>query len=146
MAGTPPPADFAKAALELETVSAGRRFGRIYHDGYQNPLGFGKSPIRFSDPRRHVAANRFGLLGASMRVCFLEAVLRDRRDGHVEDFLIAESELTMRRYAEIEVGSDLTVVNLRDHRAIRMGVLTAVARASNQSIVSFWLSVLPALV
>jgi hypothetical protein len=140
MAGTPPPADFAKAALELETVSAGRRFGRIYLDRYLNPLGFGKSPSRFSDPRRRVAANRFGVLylGASTRVCFLEAVLRDQRDGHVEDFLIAESELTMRRYAEIEVGSDLTLVDLRDHHAIRMGVPTAVARGSNQSLARQW--------
>jgi RES domain len=140
MAGTPPAADFAKAVLEIETVPAGRRFGRIYLGSYPNPLGFGKSPSRFSDPRRHVAANRFGVLylGASTKVCFLEAVLRDLRDGHVEDFLIAESELTMRRYAEIEVGSDLGLVDLREHRAIRMGVPTDVARASNQSLARQW--------
>lgn len=140
MARTPPPADFANAILEIETVPAGQRFGRIYLDSYPNPLGFGKSPSRFSDPRRRVAASRFGVLylGGSTKVCFLEAVLRDQRDGHVEDFLIAESELTMRRYAEIEVGSDLGLVDLREHRAIRMGVPTDVARGSNQSLARQW--------
>jgi hypothetical protein len=119
MAGTPPSADFANVVLEIETIPAGQRFGRIYLASYPNPLGFGKSPSRFSDPRRRIAANRFGVLylGTSTKVCFLEAVLRDQRDGHLEDFLIAEAELTVRRYAEIEVASDLALVDLRDHHA-----------------------------
>ena len=31
-------------------------------DRFPNPLGFGKAPSRFSDPRRRVDANRFGIL------------------------------------------------------------------------------------
>lgn len=37
-------------------------FGRIYLNAYPDPLGFGKSPSRFSDPRRRIAANRFSVL------------------------------------------------------------------------------------
>ncbi|WP_348984290.1 RES domain-containing protein [Mesorhizobium mediterraneum] len=47
----------------------------------------GKSPSRFSDPSRRVADNRFGVLyfGDSLKVCFLETVLRNRREGLVDD-------------------------------------------------------------
>lgn len=140
MAGVKPPAEFAKAKLELEIVPVGRRFGRIYLGAYPNPLGYGKSPSRFSDPRRRVASNRFGVLylGQSTKVCFLEAVLRDQRDGLIDDFLIAESELAARRYAEIEVASELKLVDLREHRAIRMGVPTDVARSSEQALARSW--------
>jgi hypothetical protein len=49
MAGTRPPADFSRSKPEIEIVRAGRRFGRIYSDAYSNPIGYGKSPSRFSD-------------------------------------------------------------------------------------------------
>lgn len=52
--------------------------------------------------------------------------------------MIAEDELTARRYAEIEVTSDLHLVDLRDHKAIRMGVPADVARASRQSLARLW--------
>jgi hypothetical protein len=41
-------------------------------------------------------------LGDTLKVCFLEAVLRDRRDGLVGDLPIEEKEIYTRRYAEIE--------------------------------------------
>ena len=47
-----------------------------------DPLGYGKTPSRFSDPRVALPEEeRFGVfyLGASIRVCFLETILRDRR-------------------------------------------------------------------
>ncbi|MES0214072.1 RES domain-containing protein [Mesorhizobium sp. C280B] len=49
-----------------------------------------ESPSRFSDPRRRVDANRFGVLylGDSLKVCFLETVLRDRRAGILDDLPI----------------------------------------------------------
>ncbi|MER8548141.1 RES family NAD+ phosphorylase [Mesorhizobium sp. M1169] len=103
MPGLPPPPDFAAAKLEIETISTGRTFGRIYWSTYPNPLGYGKSPSRFSDPRRRVDVNRFGVLylGDSLKVCFLETVLRDRREGIFDDLPIEEVELIRRRYAEI---------------------------------------------
>ena len=72
-----------QARLAIHTVWLGERFGRIYGDRFSNPLGFGKTPSRYSDPRRRADANRFGVLylGDTLKVCFLEAVLRDRRDG-----------------------------------------------------------------
>jgi hypothetical protein len=106
---TPPPADFERAELEIETIPPGRTFGRVYWGAYPDPLGYGKSPSRFSDPRRRVDANRFGVLylGDSLKVCFLEAVLRDRREGLVDDLPVDEAELTQRRYAEIATIADL---------------------------------------
>ncbi|WP_292675320.1 RES family NAD+ phosphorylase [Mesorhizobium sp.] len=123
MPGVPPPPDFGRAKLEIETIPSGQTFGRIYWSTYPDPLGYGKSPSRFSDPRRRAATNRFGVLylGGSLRVCFLEAVLRDRREGLVDDLPIDEVELTQRRYAEIATTADLRLVDLRDDNAVRMG-------------------------
>ncbi|WP_342216478.1 RES family NAD+ phosphorylase [Mesorhizobium sp. L-2-11] len=103
-------------------------------------LGYGKSPSRFSDPRRRVAASRFGTLylGGSLKVCFLEAVLRDRREGVVDDLPIDEVELTQRRYAEIATTADLRLVDLRDDNAVRMGVPTDVVRAQRQNLARRW--------
>lgn len=123
MAGVKPPAGFEAQPLEIETIPSGRRFGRIYASTFPDPLGFGKTPSRFSDPRRRDAAKRFGViyLGATLKVCFLKAVLRDRRDGHIGDLPIEEKEIYARRYAEIETIADLSLVDLRDDHAIRMG-------------------------
>jgi RES domain-containing protein len=140
MPGVPPPSDFAQAKLEIETLPPGQTFARIYWSIYPDPLGYGKSPSRFSDPRRRVAANRFGVLylGDSLKVCFLEAVLRDRREGLVDDLPINEVELTQRRYAEIATTADLRLVDLRDDNAVRMGVPTDVVRAQRQNLARRW--------
>ncbi|MER8753299.1 RES family NAD+ phosphorylase [Mesorhizobium sp. M1050] len=140
MPGVPPPADFGRAKLEIETIPRGRTFGRIYWSTYPDPLGYGKSPSRFSDPRRRLDANRFGVLylGDSLKVCFLETVLRDRREGLVEDLPIEEVELTRRRYAEIATTTDLRLVDLRGDNAVRMGVPTDVVRAQRQNLARRW--------
>lgn len=140
MSGKEPPADFSRAKLELETVRTGQVFGRIFRAIHPDPLGHGKSPSRFSDPRRRIPSRRFGVLylGESIKVCFLEAVLRDQRDGKIEDFLIAERELTSRRFAEITVASTMRLVDLRDDKAVRMGVPTDVAKASRQGLARKW--------
>jgi len=140
MPGVPPPHDFERAELEIETIPLGRTFGRIYWGAYPDPLGYGKSLSRFSDPRRRVDANRFGVLylGDSLKVCFLEAVLRDRREGLVDDLPIDEVELTQRRYAEIATTADLRLVDLRDDGAVRMGVPTDVVRAQRQNLARRW--------
>ncbi|MER8835846.1 RES family NAD+ phosphorylase [Mesorhizobium sp. M0909] len=140
MPGLPPPPDFARAKLEIETISPGRTFGRIYWSTYPDPLGWGKSPSRFSDPRRRLYANRFGVLylGDSLKVCFLEAVLRDRREGLVDDLPVDETELTQRRFAEISTTADLRLVDLRGDNAVRMGVPTDVVRAQRQNLARRW--------
>lgn len=135
-----PPPGFAAAKLHLYTVPAGVRFGRIYLGKYPDPLGFGKTPSRFSDPRRRKPAKRFGVLylGDSVKVCFLEAVLRDQRDGLIGNLPIAESELHDRQYAQIEVVAPLKMVDLRDDGPVKMGVPTDVAKASDQKLGRAW--------
>jgi len=140
MANVRPPAAFAGAKLHLHTVTAGRRFGRAYLGRYPDPLGYGKTPSRFSDPRRRIPAKRFGVLylGETLKVCFLEAVLRDQRDGVIGDLPIAESELDARQYAEVEAVAPLTMVDLREDGAVVMGVPTDVAKATNQKLARLW--------
>jgi hypothetical protein len=140
MVGSRPTAEFATVELETATVAAGQRFGRLYLSRYTDPLGFGKTPSRFSDPRRRIERNRFGVLylGESLKVCFLEAVLRDQRNGAVGDFLLSEHELRARRYAEIGIARELTLVDLRGDAAIRMGVPSDVVRGSQQSLSRWW--------
>lgn len=140
MAGAAPPAAFGTTPLEIYTISPGERFGRVYLGRHPNPLGFGKTPSRFSDPRRRVPASRFGViyLGESLTVCFLEAVLRDQRDGLVGNFAMAESELHDRLFADIKVAHELRLVDLRDECAIRMGVPTDVHRGSKQTLARSW--------
>lgn len=123
MAGVKPPAGFERQPLDIETIPSGRRFGRIYASVFPNPLGFGKTPSRFSDPRRRDATKRFGVLylGETLKVCFLEAVLRDRRDGLFGDLPIDEQEIYARRYAEVETIADLSLVDLRDTTRLGWG-------------------------
>lgn len=141
MAKTPPPKGFAEAPLRIYEVPSGQVFGRIYLGRYPEPLGYGKTPSRFSDPRRRrKPANRFGVLylGETVKVCFLEAVLRDQRDGTIGDLPIGMSELYDRHYAEIEIANPLAMVDLRDDGAIVMGVPTDVAKASAQTLARAW--------
>lgn len=140
MAKVLPPRGFAGASLHIHETPAGRRFGRVYLACYPAPLGFGKTPSRFSDPRRCVAGNRFGVLylGETVKVCFLEAVLRDQRDGAIGDLPIGEAELHDRHYAEIEIIRPLKMVDLRDEGAIVMGVPTDVAKGTSQTLARAW--------
>ena len=129
-----PAPSFNRAALHLATVDPGVRFGRIVFDRHSNLLGFGKAASRFSDPRRRIPSHRFGViyLGETLKVCFLEAVLRDSRNGAVGDYPMDERELHTRRYVEVEITAPLSLVDLRGDGAIRMGVPSDVARASSQ--------------
>ena len=140
MAGVRPPANFASARLRLHAVTPGERYGRIFMAQYANPLGYGKTNSRFSDPRRRKEENRFGVLylGESLSVCFLEAVLRDRRDGLVGELAIEENELETRRYAEIEIAAGLRLVDLRANNPVAMGVPTDVHRGTIHTLGQVW--------
>ncbi len=140
MAAVLPSRRFAETDLRIYKVPVGQRFSRIYLGRYPDPIGFGKTPSRFSDPRRRVAASRFGLvyLGETLKVCFLEAVLRDQRDGAIGDLPMEEAELYARHYAVIEVAAPLWTVDLRDDGGVVMGVPTDVAKASNQRLARAW--------
>lgn len=140
MAGAAPTPAFAAATLDLAHIAPGGVFGRIYRQAFPDPLGFGKTCSRFSDPRRRAEASRFGVLylGSSLKVCFLEAVLRDDRDGVVGDHLMDEAELDTRRYAEVEVREALKLIDLRGDGPVRMGVPSDVPRGSKQNLARKW--------
>lgn len=138
--GLYPTAAFAGFTLDLATIDSGERFGRIYLSRYPDPLGFGKTKSRFSDPSRRIEKNRFGVLyvGSTLKVCFLEAILRDERNGAVGDYPIGEAELQVRHYAGIEVAAPLTLIDLRGDGPVRMGIPTDVVRASSQTLSRVW--------
>lgn len=140
MAGAAPTSRFAAVLLDLATVGAGERFGRIYLSRFPDPLGYGKTLSRFSDPRRRIPANRFGVLylGSSLKVCFVEAVLRDQGDGRSGDLLLDERDLAARSFAEIEVSVPLFLLDLRGDGPLRMGIPSDVARGSRQSLARRW--------
>lgn len=140
MPGLNPPLEFAAVALDIATVDAGSQFGRIFFTRFKDPLGFGKSATRFSDPRRRRPANRFGVvyLGSSLKVCFIEAVMRDQGDGRIDDLLLDERDLTVRSYATIELTKALSLVDLRGDGPLRMGIPSDVAGGSKQSLARRW--------
>lgn len=131
---------FAKVSLDLATIAPGTQFQRIYPARFPDPLGHGKTPSRFSDPRRRNPTSRFGVLylGSSPKVCFIEAILRDRRNGIVADYPIDETELATRNHAEVEVTTALTLVDLRGDGLIRMGIPSDAVGASSQKLAQAW--------
>lgn len=135
-----PPRTLSGAPLELAGIPAGRRFGRIYPGHHPDPLGFARTASRFSDPSRRKPANRFGVLylGETLEVCFAEAILRDRRNGLFTEYVMAESEFRMRRYAEIAIAKPLAVVDLRGNARLRLGVPSDVVGASRQALARRW--------
>ena len=140
MPGLLPTRAFTGVALEFAVIGRGQRFGRIYHRRYHDPLGLGKTKSRFSDPRRRPENERFGVLylGSTLKACFIEAILRDRRNGAVGDYPIGETELFRRRYAEIVVTSSMRVVDLRGDGRIRMGVPSDVVGSTSQTLARTW--------
>jgi hypothetical protein len=90
-----PGSDFAKVPLDVTIFDLGAIAGRIYHRRYPQPLGFGKTPSRFSDPSPGDEPGRFGVLylGATLKVCFIEAILRHARNGAVGDYPIEWDDL-----------------------------------------------------
>ncbi|APL95522.1 RES domain-containing protein [Sphingomonadales bacterium 56] len=135
-----PTAAFAGVALDTASVAAGTVHTRIYFAHHPDPLGFGKTPSRFSDPRRRIAANRFGLvyLGSSLKVSFLEAILRDERNGLVGDYPIAETELDARNVAFVAPTRALTLIDLTGDGPVRMGIPSDVARGATQTLARAW--------
>lgn len=137
---TNPPTDLSKLTLNTQTIAAGKDFGRIFWDEFSNPLGYGKTPSRFSDPSRKVATNRFGVvyLGSTFEVCFLEAVLRDLRDGKYGPVPFHLDEFDSRIYSLITVNKPLKMVDLCGNNPVQMGIPTDVGKSSKQSLSRKW--------
>jgi RES domain len=140
MAGLYPTDAFAEAALDIAEARPEEQFGRIHQERYYDPLSFAKSRSRFSDPRTLPEDQRFGVLylRSTLKVCFIEAVLRDRRNGAVRDYPIEEKELAWLRYTQIIVRSPLRLVDLREDGPLRMGIPSDVAGSSRQAPARQW--------
>lgn len=135
-----PTPEFAKVDLDLAPVGPDLSFRRIFLARHADPLGFGKIPSRFSDPRELGEDDRFGVLylGSTLKVCFLEAILRDQRNGSVGDFPLEETELRAKNVAEIVATRTLNLVDLRGDGPVRMGIPSDVARGSDQTLARAW--------
>lgn len=111
-----PSAEFRSRPLDIETIQAGNVWLRLYSSQFPDPLGFGYRSSRFSDPRMGVADDeRFAVvyLGSTLKVCFLEAVLRDQGNGRLGDWLIEYAELEAWTCAKVKVTEPLRLVDLR---------------------------------
>ena len=135
-----PSTAFAKVDLDIETIAAGSPYQRIYLARHPDPLGIGKTPSRFSDPRALPDEDRFGVLyaGSTLKVCFLEAILRDARNGQIGDYPLEEIELLRRQVAIIAPTRALRVIDLRGDGPVRMGIPSDVARGSDHSLGRRW--------
>jgi len=135
-----PTPDFARVDLDIAPVSASGVYGRIHRKAFPDPIGFGKNATRFSDPRRRIPENRFGVLylGSTLKVCFVETILRDQRDGVVGDVEIEEGELDDRLYSQLRVRTPLRLVDLQGDGPLRMGIPSDVVRGRTQTLARKW--------
>ena len=132
-----PPKGFESSGIELASIKTGTKWFRLYSSRYPDPLGFGFSPSRFSDPRVALPEkDRFGVIyfGSSLKVCFLERVLRDLRNGRVGDVPVPYAELEQLMCAEIVTARPLNLVDLRGDNLVKMGVPTDAVRASSHRL------------
>lgn len=120
--------------LIIRRIAAGTVWHHIFPDRYPDPLGYGFTSSRFSDPRR--AKLRFGVyyLGATIEVTFLETRVRDTRNFNPGELRIAKSVLTRFVHVAITVREDLEVVDLRGGNPITMGIPTDAVRARRHAL------------
>jgi len=145
--GRLPPKGFGSSKLELAPIRTGTKWYRLYSSSHPDPLGFGFLPSRFSDPRIKLPEkDRFGTIyfGSSLKVCFLERVLRDLRNGQLGDVPIPYAELEQLMCAEITTVRPLNLVDLRGDNPVKMGIPTDAVRASSHRLgqrwsLAFWL-------
>ncbi|KJB91306.1 hypothetical protein N826_31235 [Skermanella aerolata KACC 11604] len=77
-------------------------------------------------------------LGSSLKVCFVETILRDARDGVVGDVEIEEVEIDDRLYSQVQTATPLRLVNLRGDGPLRMGIPSDVVRGRTQWLARKW--------
>ena len=135
-----PPADFHTLSLDIVDLPPSGEWGRIYSKAFPDPLGFGKKRSRFFDPRNRVEEDRFGVfyLAESLKVCFVEAILRDERDGIIGSLLLDEIDFTERYYVRLSSTTPLKLLDLRGESRIRQGVPSDVVGGRNQSLAHLW--------
>lgn len=135
-AAVPPGPAFAGRPLVLKTLDAGEIWRRMYETRFPDPLGWGPGLNRFSDP----TGAAFGVvyLGSSVKVAFVETLLRDAADGRGDDCVLALAEIEARSLASVRVRTPLRLVDLTGDNGLRMGVPSDVAGASDQTLARQW--------
>jgi hypothetical protein len=131
-----PPSTFSSRPLVLRTEAVGGVWRRLYPSHHSNPLGFGLALSRFSDP----TGRAFGVvyLGSSIKVAFNEVILRDRADGRAGSVPIPLAEIEAYTCAEIEVATELHLIDLTGDGGLKMGVPSDVIGARDQTTAQLW--------
>jgi hypothetical protein len=126
------PHPLAAGSLTRAQVPVGSVWHHLFLDRFPDPLGFGYSPSRFSDPRKN-PAKRFGVYyaGQSFEVAFLETIVRDRKNGNPGTLILASRDLDDYVHVTITVRRALHLVDLRGGSAIAMGLSTNALRAQS---------------
>jgi hypothetical protein len=128
-----PPSDFVSHELIIAELPTGSVWYRVYRSGFPDPLGYGLGSSRFSDPEISLCTpDRFGVVyfGSSIKVCFAEAILRDRGVGAGPSLPIELAELQELSCAEIETVAPLRLADFRGDGMLRMRIPTDAARAT----------------
>jgi hypothetical protein len=135
-----PSAAFNRVDLKIRRISAAKAYGRIHRAAFPDPLGYGFNPTRFSDPQVMEPGKQFGViyLGSSLEVCFLEAILRDQRNGAVGDYPLEMAELENRFYSSIIAREPLKLADLTGDKKILMGIPSDVSNAADQTLGRLW--------
>ncbi len=121
----------AASSLKLVQLPAGRVWHHIFLDRFPDPLGFGFTPSRFSDPRKN-PATRFGVyyVGGSFETAFLETIVRDRRNGNPGVLALSAADLDDYVQVPVTMTRPVNVIDLRGGQAVALDVPTDTIRAS----------------
>ncbi|EGO93767.1 RES domain superfamily [Acidiphilium sp. PM] len=77
-------------------------------------------------------------LGSTVKVAFVETILRDRGEGHVDPVPIPYAELAGYTCAAISIIKELRLVDLCGDAGLRMGIPTDVVGAKDQKLSRVW--------
>jgi hypothetical protein len=132
---TTAPHPLASASLIRALADAGGTWHRLFLDRFADPLGFGFSSSRFSDPRK-APSTRFGVyyIGQTFEVAFLETIVRDRKNGNPGMLVLAADDLSSYVHVEITIKAPLDLVDLRAGGGLAMGFPTDAVRAQSHRL------------
>lgn len=129
------PHPLTSATLIRALAGAGSTWHHLFLDRFADPLGFGFSSSRFSDPRK-APQRRFGVyyIGQTFEGAFLETIVRDRKNGNPGALVLATDDLNSYAHVLITIRNPLDLVDLRGGGALAMGLPTNAVRAQSHRL------------
>jgi hypothetical protein len=125
----------ATAQLIRAEVPAGAVWHHIFLSRFPDPLGFGFSASRFSDPRKEPPQRfRVYYVGQSFEVAFLETIVRDRKSHNPGTLALSESDLDDYVHVSVRTEQSLDVVDLRAGAGVALGLPTDALRAKSHRL------------